>query len=184
MELYNYCLSKINQLHPFEHYLCEVDWDLRLSTWRRQNAFLSCTGNVPEEFLLTAADTWLLSAMSMGTTVTFCHVELSSLCTCNNQKNKERKSEEDTNSNLMFKLDLHVIRCRHTHIFLCSKVWFVPRLNDEEILFHILILERRVRIGQCRSECRESKLSLMKHLKLSRRDIFDNLRNTTKQKAI
>lgn len=68
----------------------------------------------------------------------------------------------------MFKLDLHVIRCRHTHILLCSKVWFVPRLNvDEEIVFHILILERRVKIGQRRGECRESKLSVMKHLKLS-----------------
>lgn len=75
----------------------------------------------------------------------------------------------------MFKLDLHVIKCRHTHIFLRSKVWFVPRLNlDEEILFHILILERTVRIGQRRSECRQSKLSVMKHLKVSRRDIFDN----------
>lgn len=34
-----------------------------------------------EELLLTAADTGLLSAMSIGTTVTSFHFELSSLCT-------------------------------------------------------------------------------------------------------
>lgn len=40
----------------------------------------------------------------------------------------------------------------------------MPRLNvDVEIVFHILILERRVKIGQRRGECRESKLSVMKH---------------------
>lgn len=65
----------------------------------------------------------------------------------------------------MFKLDICLIRCRGTHIFLCSKVWFVPRLNlYEEIVFHILILEERVRIGYYSKV--QSKMSKMKNLKL------------------
>lgn len=56
---------------------------------------------------------------------------------------------EDINSNLMITLDIY----KDIYIFLCSKVWFVPRLNiDEEIVFHILILERDG-IAQRRSEC-------------------------------
>lgn len=33
-----------------------------------------------------------------------------------------------------------------TYIFLCSKVWFVPRLNvDKEVIFHVLILESAIK---------------------------------------
>lgn len=71
--------------------------------------------------------------------------------------------------------DIWLLRCRDTHIFLGSKVWFVPCLNsDEEIIVHILILDKWIKTGQHRDECKKQWHNIVKWS-------IDNLSSTTNQ---
>lgn len=92
-----------------------------------------------DELLLTAADTELLSEMSIGTTATSFHFEPSSLCTWTSIRWQVRQGHTPT------KYAFNETRqwCKDTHIVLFSKVGFVPRLNgDAKIVFHVLVLQQ------------------------------------------